>query len=165
MTEPYLALPAFDAHGNLPPGDYWPAQTDFEERFVHLRSTSSRADIYDGFKRHRSALLAAGIDQTADCLLDGSYTTSKLDPGDIDLVVEVEATVFDSSARVQELLSGPDAKQDFHCDAYPLLVYPQSDPHFQAVTVQGRAYWRKWFGRDRQNQEKGHVWAKAQGFR
>ncbi len=101
----------------------------------------------------------------ADCMLDGSYTTSKLDPGDIDLVVEVDAALFLGSARVQELLSGPAARSEFCCDAYPLIVFPENDPNYEAVTAQGRAYWRKWFGRDRQNREKGRVWAKARGFR
>ena len=46
-----------------------------------------------------------------------------------------------------------------------LIVFPESDPNYEAVTLQGRAYWRKWFGRDRQNRQKGRVWAKARGFR
>jgi hypothetical protein len=165
MTEPLSLLPAFDAHGNLPPGDHWPAEADFEARFVHVPGSNSRAEIYDGFKRHRAELLDAGVDQDADCLLDGSFTTSKLDPGDIDLVVEVDALLFLESDRLQKLLSGPGAKDEFSCDAYPLIVYPENDPRHAAVTAQGRAYWRKWFGRDRQNHDKGRVWAKARGFR
>lgn len=165
MTESNRPLPAFDAHGNLPAGDYWPTQADFEERFVHVHGSASRTEIYGGFTRHRGELLAAGVDSAADGMLDGSYTTSKLDPGDIDLVVEVGASLFLESARLQELLSGPDAKPEFCCDAYPLIVFPENDPHYEAVTLRGRAYWRKWFGRDRQDREKGRVWAKAQGFR
>ena len=164
MTQPTDPLPAFDEHDNLPEGDYRPTEADFEQRFVDVQGSDSRTEIYDGFKHHRAELLAAGVDPAADCMLDGSYTTRKLDPGDIDLVVEVHAETYEQSSRLQELLSGPDAKADFLCDAYAVLVLPQEHPDFQAVTEKGRAYWRKWFGRDRQNHAKGRVWAKARGF-
>lgn len=158
-------LPPFNAQGNLPSGDYWPTEANFEERFVNVHGSSSREKIYVGFKSHRAALLAAGVADDSKCMLDGSYTTSKLDPGDIDLVVEVVSTLFDSSERVQELLSGPDAKPDFSCDAYPLLVLSEDDPDYESITAQGRSYWRKWFGRDRANNPKGRVWTTARGFR
>lgn len=160
----YSFLPAFDIHGNLPEGDYWPTEADFETRFVHVHGSASRSGIYDGFKRHRAALLAAGVDPDADCLLDGSYTTEKLDPGDVDLAVEVDHETFLHSTQVQALLPGPDTKAEFHCDAYPVLVLPDDHPHFERVTVAARAYWGKWFGRDRSANAKGCVWAKAQGF-
>ena len=160
-----MTLPPFDDHGNLPSGDYWPTEADFEGRFVNVAGSSSRENIYAGFKNHRAELLAAGVDDAASCMLDGSYTTSKLDPGDIDLVVEVDAFLFQDSERLQELLSGPDAKPDFSCDAYPLLVLPEDHPQFEQITQKGRTYWHKWFGRDRANNPKGRVWATARGFR
>jgi len=95
-----MTLPPFDDHGNLPSGDYWPTEADFEGRFVNVAGSSSRENIYAGFKNHRAELLAAGVDDAASCMLDGSYTTSKLDPGDIDLVVEVDAFLFQDSERL-----------------------------------------------------------------
>jgi hypothetical protein len=158
-------LPPFDGHGNLPSGDYWPAESDFEARFVAVHGSASREQIYNGFKHHRAELVAAGVDGDAPSLLNGSYTTSKLDPGDIDLVVEVDADAFMQSARQQELLRGPENKPEFSCDAYPLLVLPADHPQYEQITVKGRSYWHKWFARDRANNPKGRVWTSVRGFR
>jgi len=158
-------LPTFNGDGNLPPGDYWPSATDFEKRFVNVVGSSTRARIYIGFNRHRGKLLNEGVALAAPCLLDGSFTTSKSHPGDIDLVVEVEEAALSKSTRLQQLLSGPGAKADFSCDAYPLIVYDASHPNFKSVTEAGRAYWNKWFGTDRRGNSKGRLWSTAGGFR
>ena len=158
-------LPAFNGDGNLPPGDYWPSKAKFEAQFVSVASSSSRPLIYDGFNRHRAELLDEGVTTLAKCLLDGSFTTSKRDPEDIDLVVEIDEATLTRSQRVQQLLSGPNAKADFFCDAYPLVVYDVSHPHYKSVTEAGRAYWTKWFGTDRLGNCKGRIWTNAGGFR
>lgn len=158
-------LPAFNSDDNLPAGDYWPSRSDFETRFVTVSESSARPRIYDGFKRHRAELLAEGALRGSPCLLDGSFTTSKVEPGDIDLVVEVGEATFSASLRLRQILSGPNAKPEFSCDAYPVIVYDASHPHFKAVTEDGRAYWRKWFGRDRRGNPKGRVWSAVGGFR
>jgi len=160
-------LPAFDGNGNLPVGDYWPTQAAFEETFVDVVGSRSRREIYEGFRRHRSELLSCGLLNTATCLLDGSFTTSKLNPGDIDLVVEVDPMTIDPTKehRLLELLSGPGAKPEFHCDAYPLWVLDPSDPDYHAVTVGGREYWHKWFARDRNGNSKGRIWSDLGGFK
>ncbi|MEO7591017.1 MAG: hypothetical protein ABI134_07375, partial [Byssovorax sp.] len=83
----------------------------------------------------------------------------------IDLVVEVEEAALSKSTRLQQLLSGPGAKADFSCDAYPLIVYDASHPNYKSVTEAGRAYWNKWFGTDRRGNSKGRLWSTAGGFR
>ena len=164
-----MILPAFDGHGNLPAGDYWPTSQDFEERFVRLQASATRLAIYLGWGRHRKDLAACGLVQTAAILLNGSYTTSKVDPGDLDLAVEVP--ISDSSdmcgpmAPVFNLLQGPAMKPPYQCDAYPIPVLPASHPAHVAVTQAARAYWNKWFGTDRSGNAKGRVWATLGGLR
>jgi hypothetical protein len=166
-TTAVQVLPQFNNDGNLPAGDYFPTTSDFEARFVRVPGSTTREEIYKGFQRHRQELLACMVPPSANCLLDGSFTTSKVDPHDIDLVVVLDpATIPASHAkRVGELLSGPGAKQDYHCDAYALLEYPTNHPYYNSVTVQGRAYWLKWFGRDRRGNDKGRVWSEVGGFK
>jgi hypothetical protein len=164
-TSGLTPLPPFNADGNLPSGDYWPSTAEFEERFVAVPGSSTRLRIYDGFKRHQTELLAQGVAHGAPCLLDGSFTTNKCDPGDIDLVVEVDEVTLSGSVRLQQLLSGSKVKPDFSCDAYPLVVYEESHPDYNAVTEAGRAYWIKWFGTDRSGNPKGRVWTNTGGFR
>src|SRR2546423_280372 len=85
-------LPGFDATGTLPPGDYSPTQSDFEDRFVNTGDARRRRAIYEGWIRHRQALIRDGLAESARQLLNGSYMTSKEVPGDIDIAVEVPVT-------------------------------------------------------------------------
>lgn len=101
--------------------------------------------------------------------MNGSFTTDKRDPGDLDLVVELyindpEDLHAPALQGVLRLLSGPHAKPHYACDAYPLPVLPPSSPHYAKVTEQGRAYWEKWFGRDRSGRPKGKVRATTGGL-
>ncbi len=47
---------------------------------------------------------------------------------------------FATNTRLHELLSGPGAKPEFNCDAYPVLVLPEEHPEYEAVTGRGRRY-------------------------
>jgi uncharacterized protein DUF6932 len=159
------ALPAFDSNGNLPPGDYWPSRAAFEVVFVAITGSTTRGPIYERFSRYRTELQARGVPVGAVCLLNGSFTTSKIDPGDIDIAVEVDADRFLGCEHLQSLLGGPTAKKDWSCDAYPVLVYPDGHPDHERVTKGAREYWIKWFGTDRQSNPKGRVWSSLGGFR
>lgn len=156
-----MALPEF-VDGYLPEGDHCPTQAEFEQRFV--APAERRHVVYEGYNRHSKALRDAGVAATARCLINGSYATSKPDPGDIDLVVGIEER-HAASCEVAALLSGPGTKEAFSCDAYAVLEYPEDHPHFKAVTQSAWAYWRTWFGRDRSGRPKGRVWATVGGFR
>ncbi|HEX4334535.1 MAG TPA: hypothetical protein VH062_01405 [Polyangiaceae bacterium] len=110
-------------------------------------------------------LAAAGVAGNATCLLNGSFTTSKVDPGDMDLVVEVDVAILMNSVAVQALLAGSASKPRYSCDAYVVPVFPPTDPQYTTVTEHLRAYWRKWFGQDRAGLKKGRVWTCVGGFR
>jgi len=162
-------LPGFGPNSALPPGDYAPDRSDFESRFVRVPSSSTRVDIYGGWNRHRAALLQAGLPANSRQLLDGSFTTAKLSPGDLDLAVEVSVTSADydslsSATPVMNLLTGSGMKSDFRCDAYPILVLPASHSDYDTVTLQAISYWLKWFGKARDGSAKGRVWATVGGL-
>ena len=158
-------LPEFTSDGVLPVGDYAPSRVAFEERFVRGRV---RATIYAGWNRHRQALLDAGLPGSARQLLDGSFTESKAEPGDIDLVVAInvssdEIDTFGGSP-ILALLRGPQMKTEYACDAYPLYILPEADPRYAAVTLRFIKYWTRWFGTTRTNRDKGRVWTTAGGL-
>jgi hypothetical protein len=103
-------------------------------------------------------------------LLNGSFTTSKSSPGDIDIAVEVpldgdiERRLMELSPVIQ-LLQGPEMKGRFKCDAYPIYVLPVGTKDYDRVTLDGVRYWTKWFGRTRDGIRKGRVWASVGGLR
>jgi hypothetical protein len=155
------------SEGHLPPGDYFPNKSEFEGVFVS--PSQRRAEIYEGWQRHRRALEAAGLSTASRQLLNGSFTTAKLIPGDIDLAVEIPDAekVFEDSAKLNALVSllrGPEMKPDYDCDAYPIFVFPESHPHYSSVTLEGIRYWTKWFAQTRSGNCKGRVWATVGGF-
>lgn len=153
-------LPAFDQNGNLPAGDHRPSRTDFESRFVNVPNSTTRQIIYNGWNLYRSALQTVGVDAANLMMLDGSFTTSKRDPADLDLAVEVDVADISAAGR---LLTGPAMKPQYYCDAYGIPVYPAGSPE-HASTEAMRAYWRKWFGLDRAGNQKGIVSATVGGL-
>lgn len=164
-----IALPECEVDGGLPLGDYRPCRAAFEDRFVNDPTSASRKDIYNGWNVHRDDLRRAGCRGDSECLLNGSFTTTKQDPGDLDLVVGFHvdpATTPNSAVQpILALLQGPDMKARYKCDAYPLMLLPESHPAHTNVTRKGIAYWLRWFGRDRDGREKGRVWARLAGMR
>jgi hypothetical protein len=158
----------FSADGLLPPGDYDLARQRFEELFVS--PSIRRQMIFEGWNSHREGLLHDGLPESSRQLLNGSFTTTKLEPGDIDLAVEVpitfsELVVSTDASPVRRLLLGPRMKTEYHCDAYPIYFLPKDDPHFERVTLGAIRYWTKWFAQTRSGQSKGRVWARTGGLR
>lgn len=166
------SLPPFTATGVLPPGDYAPEASEFEVRFVDIGESAIRKRIYSGWIRLRQALLSVGQAVSARHLLDGSYTTSKPSPGDLDVAVELAITGEEYEQLLRShghpalpLLAGPGSKPQYDCDAYPILVLPRDHPDYPTVTAEAIRYWVKWFGAARDGSEKGRVWATTGGFR
>jgi hypothetical protein len=163
-------IPFFTAEGALSPGDFLPVRVDFEARFVAVGDIVRRSFIYAGWNEHRAALINAGVPPEARELLDGSYTTAKDSPGDIDIAVEVPVAsgvslrTLTTDDPIVGLLRGPLMKPRYHCDAYPIFVLPKSDPSYSSVTTGAIQYWTKWFGRTRTGIEKGRVWAMTGGL-
>lgn len=162
-------LPALTDEGLLPTGDYAPSRAEFERAFVDAGNSSRRAEIYAGWNRHRKRLQQDGLAPSARELLNGSFTSSRWEPGDIDIVVEypvtsTELAMITPTSPVARLLQGSVTKLDYDCDAYPLYSLPENDPAYEKVTVAGLRYWMKWFGRSRVGIEKGRIWASVGGF-
>jgi hypothetical protein len=128
--------------------------------------TARRREIFAGWNRHRVELMRAGLDGATRQLLNGSYTTRKPEPGDLDLAVEVTVTPEDlhQESPMFALLAGPATRHRFDCDAYPIFCLPKDDPLYETVTVAAIRYWTKWFARTREGKVKGRVWARTGGL-
>jgi len=163
------SIPLFQPNGSLPPGDFAPSRHEFESRFVYTGDVSQRGRIYEGWNIHREELMRAGIPVRALQLVNGSYTTSKLSPGDVDVAVEVpvEYAVLRSiqpDHPILRLFRASYIRAIYHCDAYPIYSLPKNDPLYDCVTAEAIRYWSKWFGRDRAGNPKGRVWATTGGL-
>jgi hypothetical protein len=87
-------LPKFDEHGNLPPGIHRATLEEVIERFSILKSLKRRS-----LTNNLRGFFGFIQDFAVGIYIDGSYTTSKLAPNDIDLIVILPSDfVFDSPA-------------------------------------------------------------------
>jgi hypothetical protein len=153
----------FNGHGYLEPGVHGLDPTEIEAQFVtSFPHSTTRKNILVGYKQysHDIASLVGNCEQ----YLDGSFVTNKNDPGDIDLVMLLDATVVDAlpndeKLRLKELVAGPTTKAKYMCDAYFCPVYPAGHPMADASRAQ-RKYWLGEFGYDRNDIPKGIVHVK-----
>ena len=77
-----MTIPNFDEHGNLPPGIHRASLDEIVERFIQPRSL---------VREERTKHLKKFV-QFVQCFanaiyINGSYTTSKLSPSDVDILV------------------------------------------------------------------------------
>ncbi|WP_437216652.1 DUF6932 family protein [Pectobacterium sp. LFLA-215] len=89
--------------------------------------------------------------------IDGSYTTSKPEPDDIDILVVCDAAKLDSlpqqfQQQVGMLLNRDFVKQNYNIDVLVLMKNHPNPSHDYDVW---RSYWRGWFGFDREENPKG----------
>ncbi|HBY75709.1 MAG TPA: hypothetical protein DEG47_01565, partial [Cyanobacteria bacterium UBA11148] len=71
-------IPEFDQNGNLPPGVHFCQWEEFKERFGN---TLRRRRMIDGLEVAITQLKAVGC---RTIYIDGSFVTTKPDPGDFD---------------------------------------------------------------------------------
>lgn len=149
-----------NANGYLPPGIHDLTAVDIKRVFVDLYpSSTTRPVVFAGYERHKAELEAFNI--AIEQFIDGSFTTNKLEPSDVDLVGFANAQDVDNLTPAQQdaltqLFRGPDTKATHHCDAYFCPTVPDTDPLFPQLRAQ-RKYWMGEFGNDRLDIPKGIV--------
>jgi hypothetical protein len=92
-----MALPAFDEHGELPPGVYQATLQEVLDRFG--TGTAQRRVVADRLARIYQ--LASSTGQLARFVVFGSFVTAKAEPNDIDIVLLME-DAFDLGALTGE---------------------------------------------------------------
>lgn len=160
-------LPPFDQYGNLDAGAQVagapsrPIQhcslAELRSRFVdEMPDSTSRLEIWDGWMSHREAIEAFSIDYAT--LVNGSFTTTRLNPVDIDVCYVLDAVAVSALARpanqeLDRLFNGLECKSRYRCDPYYIPWYPMTHLRFQS-SLQKIAYWTRVFGTDRNGRLK-----------
>ncbi len=151
----------FDGNGNLPSGFHeWTFQ-DIKANLVDkFPSSLTRGKIFNGYSRLRDVVITLKIQQVTHWI-DGSFSTQKENPNDIDLLTIIPAAVLNAVPpallpMIRATVAGPASKTAYHCDSYLLAEYPQGDPYYEWYRKL-RKYWYGEFGLDRQDHPKGIV--------
>lgn len=133
----------------LAPGLHPMDEAQLESQFVvPFNGSATRPTLVAGLRTYLNALRRAGVN--FEVWLDGSFTTHKVDPNDVDLVVFADPDELNRlSPTLQTYLRGlfdrASAKRQFGCD---VLFSPSNDLNM-------RSYWRGWYGFDRLEHPKG----------
>lgn len=143
---------AFDEFGYLMP--YEVIETDFktfEEVFVKgFPNSATRSMIFEKYMTYLDQLkqiAGGGFYQW----IDGSFTTQKPNPRDIDVVTFIDASFFDANERLLR-----DWEKGGLVDAYFVRIFPKE--HRQRVFYESDYLrWLHLFGRSREKKSKGII--------
>jgi len=152
-------IPNFDDQGNLPSGVIQSTLKEFEERFVKgVIGSQTRKDIFLGYKEYCKDLLPLNV--ATKQWVNGSYTTNKKDPNDIDLVTHLDALKANNKAIYEQLVhlivNKSDVVNKYKCHVFGIAVYPP-DHELYRETLKWKTYWMECFGQDRQKRLKGII--------
>ncbi|WP_048177792.1 DUF6932 family protein [Methanosarcina sp. MTP4] len=155
------AIPEFEDNGNLPLGFIKPKLTEFQMCFVNgFPESVTREKIFDGYIRYCSLLIPLNIATLQ--WVNGSYTTHKIDPNDIDFVTHISGIELDESYEeikedFNKIIDKEWAKSECKCDVYFIIIYPPELSELYEDMIKNIEYWSKWFTHDRKNNPKGII--------
>lgn len=149
----------FDTNGNLVPYTFIFIDDllDFETAFVSgFEQSTTRRSIFTGLLEYlgdMGVLLAdLGYKGTWRVWLNGSFTTGKLNPNDIDLLNIFDSdTLFERFKNQFEPMFADNAEARYGVDAYFLL----NDNSVKSTEL--ASYWKDQFGMDRNGRPKGII--------
>lgn len=117
--------------------------------------STTRSRIMAGLEAIVAKLESEGI--VGELWIDGSFLTHKMDPADADLVLRVEAEVYDNGTDEQrETIDwlGSNLSSSHRCDSYVFLVWPHAHPNYW-IGEYMEAYWMRQWGFSRELTMKG----------
>ena len=80
-----MSIPVLTAAGFLPPGSHDATLAEVEAVFGRFQETERRITLFRKLSEYIAELRSLG--HAREVLLDGSFVTAKVSPGDIDLIV------------------------------------------------------------------------------
>jgi hypothetical protein len=123
-----MAIPNLEGSGLLPAGEHVCDLDEVEGMFAH---NARRADLFRQLRPFRVMLEAQGLGQLP-LYVDGSFSTSKDHPGDIDVVLDLTDATDEQEGSAFRLfaLSHSQIKEEFSVDFY--LFHPIAEKDLRA---------------------------------
>jgi hypothetical protein len=149
----------FDIYGNpQPPGLTEMDKKDFKTVFVdNFQNSQTRQSIYKKYNQFITDFQTEIVQEFKNWV-NGSYTTRKENPNDIDIVslVMYSDDLNTKYHLLKKFLTIGGSKEQYLVDGYVIQIYPEDDPRYK-YTQEWINYWIKWFGMDRQGRPKGII--------
>jgi hypothetical protein len=151
---------ALSKEGLLPTGRHRATLAEIEIAFVDGFPTSAtRSVLLESFSYVREAIRR--VVPIREQWLNGSFVTSKLHPGDIDVVTmfageDLDALDGPAWALLRGLVSDKTSQWLHGCDSYQLTYFASESEH-HSIYLGAAAYWDGLFGHDRDGKSKGYI--------
>ena len=147
----------FDENGYLKP--YQPIEIDIESfkyNFVDSFPNSiSRELLYNNYLRFLYSF-QDNIFTFFEQWIDGSFTTKRQNPNDIDVVTFLSFDVYEKRGDKVIDKYWKFSLEDQKIDSYIVKSYPEEHPNYSTYLSE-RSLWLDRYGTDRDNQAKGFV--------
>jgi hypothetical protein len=127
---------------------------EVRETFVEgFPDSHTRPAIWTQYEVHQRGWLPLLGEVSREQWMDGSFTTAKTDPNDIDVVTFLpteELTALGQLERVRagRMLRWPTTARQERCHAFIVPIAPEGTPE-AATSLAIRAFFLKWFGQGR----------------
>lgn len=156
MEKNIKGIPEFDENGNLPLGIYDIDFDEFENRFS--KGLSQRRKFIMGYyKQHLKEIL--NCDYVLNHWIDGSFVSKKENPGDIDILTELDGTKFDSDDSIIEIQSFFDYAPLYTekcCHSFCIFKYPEeNETDYEIYSELKSTYLNLTFAKDKFSNPKG----------
>ena len=165
----------------LPPGCYDCSLDEIKQTFVtQFPASKSRESRFKGYVEH-SKYICENVKSTRRQLIDGSFTTSKLNPHDVDFIIiinQCDVTPEEKSFIRFEKLKQQALKRQRHimesfveegfvninelpcCDCFYIYKREHDDENYNDY-VNDKKLWLEWFGHSRKNKRTGKQYPKG----
>jgi len=165
-------IPRFTEEGYLPQGCHVCSVDEFRKIFVSdFKDSKSRKSRFDGFIEYTN-YLKVGIKKELSYLINGSFTTNKNNPNDIDFVIVFDLSILDSvdyaffqnevekqieknivrHQELKEVKKDMDIEDVYCCDWYPLYKTTPDDPQYE-LYLEEKEYWLDLFKHSKEDSE------------
>jgi hypothetical protein len=154
LTGEILTIPRLQSDGFLPPGKHRASVNDVREHFVDAFPTSeTRGHVFELWRRQTAAVIE--IMPIITHWIGGSFTTAKVNPADIDIVMLLNGIDFDalSGGEREKLLNAwrtpgsaidPSYPRPNDYDRYLVFMYP-ANHRFESLSEHIARFWeRRW---------------------
>lgn len=147
----------FDENGNLT-NNVKLTVKEIKKHFVDsFNGSETRKDIYNSYLCY-AADLQKIVNEPFSQIVNGSYSTKKHNPNDIDLVNFIDSEICNENIdAITRFTTRYGSKNQYQVDGYIVPNYPKNDPRFQLVTQKRFDYWNDLFGSDRNGNQKGYI--------
>ncbi|MFE6091180.1 DUF6932 family protein [Streptomyces massasporeus] len=145
-----MTLPELTDLGYLPPGEHEATWKEVERAFGW---NFKRKNLLTGLHYTVKSLMGFGV---TEIYLDGSFVTSKVRPGDIEVVYMPPASPSTTSWGIFDFAQHNVLKRQYGIDLWP---YPSPQP-----TASGKISIKEFFSFDRDGEPKGIVRLNLEDF-